>query len=229
MQIDYNLSKSLEQNITEFTGRLNTLENILIHGTFTYGCCGKPIEKPSLEVSPEAMCPYCLDVYRSKKEFQSESNYSYKYPHTARPQFSDSHEKNPILNESGEQLFHCSGEDKRMSLAELEEKYGEFEHIGKRRRVNFSNQAEFDIVANILEMVKEMPSGYNNGNSYVPRIELRTNKYFGPREMEYIKERDLTSEFTFIMSIKQIMINQILIFTTNQILTKIGNAGMALL
>lgn len=219
MKIDFNIAQGLNQNIDDFKAKLDTLEDILIRGDFTYGCCGKPIEKASSDIRNEETCPHCLDFYKSKKEISN----GYGWSNPIRAFISSS------LNESGEQMYSSSDEKILATMPELEAKYGEFEFVGKRKRVRFNNQRDFDVVANILFMITEMPNGYYGGNDYIPRLEMRETETFGGPELDYINDHGLAADFSFIMTAKQILINQILIDTTNRILTKIGNAGMALL
>lgn len=225
MKIDYDITKSLEQKYLDFKSKLDSLEDILIRGEFTYRCCGLPIEKPNTTISTHQECPHCVDSYRTVQTFRS--TWGHENSMEFKPCYKDYQRIIPETNEADEQLYSHDG--RKLTLGELKTQFGPLVFKGKTHQVIFSKQTEFDTVANILSMISEMPNGFNLVNSYIPKMEMRENYSFGQRELDYISAKGLDAEFSHIMSIKQLLLNQALIYTTNDILNKIGNAGMALL
>ena len=135
-----------------------------------------------------------------------------------------------MVNDNDEPLFKGNSDTYKFYSTKQQfiEEYGELIFVGKHSEVISNNQKEFDIISNILDMVSE--SMYNF--SIYIEIEyssFRRNNQFGADELDYIAKLGLNDEFSHFMSVKQILINKVLIDSVKLIAEKIGNAGMALL
>lgn len=229
MQLNNNLVNGLQTTITEFKNKLPSLTDLKLQGTFQYGCCNKPIEEYTTnQINHISRCPYCLDYYESVQTY--DNGYGYYNPVIIRPAFSDNYNKIPMIDDKGIQLFKGNSDNYKFysSKEQFIEKYGELKFIGKECRVIFDNQKEFDIISNILDMVSESMYTF----SIYLNIEFqsfRKDNQFGASELEYINEKGLNDEFSHIMSVKQILINKVLIDSVKMIAEKMSNAGMTLL